>query len=130
MMLIVTMDIFIMTNPVHADSVSKNLGQVFGGFLGLTEDIEINSEELRGVGCIVVGGGVGAISLGFGGTVMAFAGLPGVTTGVVAAPVLATAVWAGCALGSTAAPGFAWLIRNSQVLFKKIGNAMPNAPST
>ncbi|MEI7608964.1 MAG: hypothetical protein WCJ64_16420 [Rhodospirillaceae bacterium] len=57
----------------------------------------------RGNG-FISGGTVGAVSLGLGGTVMAFAGLPGVTTGVVAAPVLATAI---------------------QTLFLKIGDAVP-----
>ncbi|MEI7608801.1 MAG: hypothetical protein WCJ64_15595 [Rhodospirillaceae bacterium] len=39
--------------------------------------------------------------------------------------MLATTMWAGCALGSTAAPGMGWLVRNGQTLFLKIGDGVP-----
>ena len=114
--------------PAHAEPDDKDLRQLFGNVFNFADSVTMNTDELRAVGCMVVAGGVGAAALGFGGTIMAFTGLPNVTAGVAAVPVLATSMWAGCGLGSTAAPGVAWMFRNSEALFRKVGNAIPANP--
>ncbi|CAK0754737.1 membrane hypothetical protein [Azospirillaceae bacterium] len=108
-----------------ADPTERSLRQWFGDWLGFSNEVMLSAEELRSVGCLMSGGVVGAVSLGLGGAVMAFTGFPS-NTGVVAMPVLAASVWAGCAFGSAAAPGLAWLIRNSQDFVRKIGDVAPS----
>jgi len=111
-----------------AEPASQSLDQWFGDALAFGKDISLSGDELRGIGCLAAGSAAGAITLGLGGTVLVLAGLPGVTTGIVAAPVVATTMWAGCAFGSTAAPGLAWVVRNGQSVLSLLGRAVPQEP--
>jgi hypothetical protein len=96
---------------------------VFGRILGKAdrpvtekEEIPITMEEFKGISCLTVGGGIGLMTVVFGGTAIAAFGSPGAGTTAIAIPALATAMWAGCAFGSAAAPGLAWAARYSESL--------------
>ncbi|MBI1209766.1 MAG: hypothetical protein GC191_21105 [Azospirillum sp.] len=113
--------------PAAAEEPSFRLGKLFGNrFEPATSEISVTDSELRGLGCIVVGSAVTAAAILLSGTAIVVAGGPGAATATtVAVPVLATVMWAGCAFGSSAAPGLAWLSRNGDVLASKIGSVIP-----
>ncbi|CAK0760824.1 membrane hypothetical protein [uncultured Gammaproteobacteria bacterium] len=106
-----------------ATSVADELASItnlFGGIFPHIGSLTLTTEELKGVGCMATSIGIGGLAVLFGGTAILVAGSPGVSTPVVALPVLAATMWAGCAFGSTAAPGAAWLARNWAALFPQL----------
>lgn len=117
------------SSAAAAETDRLGLGDLFG--LGADDrgKITMSSTELQSVGCLVAGVTVTAAAVLFGGAAIIVTrgqGAAAVTT--VAVPVLATAMWAGCSVGTQAAPGLAWLRRNSDTLFGKVVNALPVDP--
>jgi len=114
-------------SPAWAEEQSFRLGNLFGDrFENKTAQLTVTESELRGLGCIVTGASVGAAAVLFSGTAIAFAGGAGAAAAApVAVPVLATAMWAGCAFGSYAAPGLAWISRNGDAVVERIGKNLP-----
>lgn len=108
--------------PAGAEEAAAGVvdfGNLFGRFFTVPPDsgTPITQEELKGLACLGAGGAIGAVSVVLGGTAAAVAGASG-AAGLVAMPALAAAMWAGCAFGSSAAPGLVWLLRyGSEVFF-------------
>lgn len=114
------------TAPAKALSFSDL--PLIGGVFGNTKDIPINETELSSLGCLVFGASAAGAALILGGTAAVATANAGTAT-AVAIPVLAGAAAAGCAFGSAAAPGLAWLGRNTDKLRVKVEESLPSMPS-
>lgn len=111
-------------------TLSLGLGDLFGFRGGVYDGLAMSDRELQSLGCVAMGTGLGVITVLAGGTAAAVAGGRGLTAAsAVAMPVLAATMAAGCAFGSQAAPGLAWLTRNSEILFGRVIPALPSLPA-
>jgi hypothetical protein len=115
--------------PVSTRAASlAELPLVGGWFTPPQQELRMTDAELASLGCLTFG--VGGVTL----TVL-LGGAAAVATGgaapasVVAMPILAGVAAAGCAFGSAAAPGLAWLTRNRDALAAQVGEALPPLPS-
>ncbi len=121
-----------LTGPASAleqrnDTDSGWLGHLLG--LPKATNLSITPVEMQSLGCIVGGAGVAVSVILLSGAAIVVTGGPGAAaTTTVAIPVLAAASMAGCLTGSAAAPGVAWIARNSDKLAGKIVDALPVPP--
>jgi hypothetical protein len=120
------------SSPAFAgeESSSQDSGWLWS-IIGLPKatNLQISSQELQSLGCLVGAGAITAAIIVFSGAAIVVTGGPGAaTTTTVAVPVLAAASMAGCLTGSAMTPGVAWLARNSEKLFGKIVDAIPAEP--
>ncbi|MEI6559086.1 MAG: hypothetical protein WCO00_11840 [Rhodospirillaceae bacterium] len=117
------------TGPAGAGEGGIGLGEVFGFSADDQTNLTVTDRELGSLGCIIAGAGTGVAAVLFGGVaIIATRGQGAATATTVAVPVLAATMTAACAFGSQAAPGFAWLRRNADVLLGKVINTIPADP--
>jgi hypothetical protein len=112
--------------PARAASLAE-LPLVGGWFTPPQQELRMTEAELASLGCLTFGvGGVALTALLGGAAAVATGGAA--PASVVAMPILAGVAAAGCAFGSAAAPGLAWLGRNRDALAAQVGEALPPLP--
>ena len=105
------------------------LRDLFGFGTDDSAKLTINEREMASLGCLATSAVVGLATILFGGAaIIVTRGQGAAAATTVAIPVLAATMTAGCALGSQAAPGIAWLRRNGDALFGKMVNVLPVEP--
>lgn len=121
-----------LTPPAATSARAASLADMplVGGWFGAPnkQTLPMTEAELSSLGCIGFSLGAVAFTVVFGGAAAVVTG-GAAPASVVAAPVLAGVAAAGCALGSAAAPGLAWLNRNRDALAAQLGESLPAAPA-
>ena len=98
---------------------------IFDTWLG-TDTSSMTDAEFTSLSCITGATSVGLMVTLIGGAAIVATGSGSATGTAIALPVLASTMWAACAVGTAAAPGILWLHRRSKALVDKFGNAVKN----
>lgn len=101
-------------------------GSFFDNWFG-SDAPPLSDAEFTSLSCIAAATSVGLMVTLVGGAAIAVSGSGRATGTAIALPVLASTMWAACAVGVAAAPGVLWLQRRSKTLVNKLGNAVKNS---